>query len=231
MISISEWNRKVAISRWNKVIAKQHSSFDKSGNSSIFRAAICGFLAGDGCVRVGLGKQRGREYQYYQVDFFPEDIFMRDTYIKLVQFVYNKTPAIAFKDGVYAVRMNSRAIWEDLNKFALFGIHTWNTPNMLFSEAGAKIAWLRGFFSAEAYVGKKVIKLQTVNAKGMDSVSELLSELGINHTRHTYTDKNPNHSAVSIICINSKEARSKFFHEIGFWHSKKTAKLAESLGL
>ena len=231
MISISEWSRKIAINRWNKIISRQHSSFDNSINSSVFRAAICGFLAGDGCVKRNLRTQKGREYWYYRVDFLPDDTFMRDAYIKLVQFVYHKTPSIRFRDGVYIVRMTSRAIWEDLNKFALFGIHTWTIPNTLFSEAGTKVAWLRGFFSAEAYVGRRVIKLQTVNMKGMDSVSELLFDLGIHHTRHTYYSKNPNHSVVSIICISSKDARLKFFHEIGFWHSKKTAKLAESLGL
>ena len=76
-----------------------------------------------------------------------------------------------------------------------------------------------------------LIKLQTINEKGMNKISELLNELEIEHCSYQYTPKNLKHSKVYIIFINKKEARKNYFNRIGFVHNKKYKKLKETLNL
>lgn len=65
----------------------------------------------------------------------------------------------------------------------------------------------------------------------MLEVSKLLNSIGIPNNYYEYTPKNPKHSKVGIIIIQSKKARQLFYKKIGFWHSKKQETLRKSLGL
>jgi len=127
--------------------------------------------------------------------------------------------------------MTSRTIAEDLCSYAAFGVHKWTLPHCLFSTKGAKEEWLRGFFSAEAYVAPDVIKIQTTHIPGMKKVSSLLQELGIENHYYEHKPKNENHSKVGIIHIRGVEPRTRFYNNIGFYHSKKSLALKKSLDL
>ena len=223
----SEWNRKVAISRWKNLLAKQVSQIPNDKDSLLIKAGICGLLAGDGSVQY---RKAGTFYRY-QLDFFPDDDIMLKTYCEFMQKIYSSKPAITRKNNYYVVRLFLKFIAQDLLKECKFGIYTWDLPNTLLSIDGAKELWLRGFFSAEGYVNKKYIKTQSVNIKGMQKVSSLLTDLGIPNRTYEYTPKNPNHSKVLMLFILSKEARIQYCKKIGFWHSKKERLLKESLGL
>jgi hypothetical protein len=59
----------------------------------------------------------------------------------------------------------------------------------------------------------------------------LLDNIKIDHRNYEYTPKNINHSKVHIIRIHKKQSRLQFMNKIGFWHSKKTNALIESLNL
>jgi len=221
----SEWNRKVALSRWSKVQNEEKNNILSDWEGKKLKSAICGFLAGDGSVKL---RNMGT-YNKYEIDFFPDDKIMLKTYIQYIKKVYNKMPSIRRKGKIFAVRITSRTIVEDLIAHAQFGIKKWKIPFELLSDLEYKKYWLKAFFSAEGYVNNNTIKVQTVNKEGMTQLSNLLNELLINHNLYSYKPKIENYSEVYIIMINQKEARRKFCKDIGFWHSKKMQILKKSL--
>jgi len=226
-MNISKRNKKVAISRWNAIHTKEKEKIPKDTNSLLIKAAICGFLAGDGSVQ----KRKEKNYYHHQIDFFPDDKIMMHTYMAQIKLLYGKTPSIRKKNKFYSVRISSKTIYEDLINYANFGLKNWTLPHNLFKLKGTKQNWLRGFFSAEAYVNKSCIKIQTVNKKGMKEISNTLNKLGINHRNYEYNSKKKTESKVFIIHIRAKESRLKFYKTIGFWHEKKSKTLKEALGL
>ncbi len=222
-----ERNKKAAISRWNKVIEQEKAKIINTSRNLALKAAICGFLAGDGSVFA----RKERTYLRYDTAFYPDDRLMLDTYLDAVRQVYGKALHITTKEGVFYVKITSRTIVEDLLQYANFGIHKWTLPDKLFTIKGTKEAWLRAFFSAESYVGNSTVRVQTVNIRSMLEVSKLLTSIGIQNNYYEYTPKNPKHSKVGIVIIASKKARQLFYEKIGFWHSKKQEKLRKALGL
>ncbi len=224
-MELSDRNRKVAISRWKKVMAKEKANISSDKKTTNLKSAICGFLAGDGSVQA---RDMGN-YVKYQIDFFPDDKVMLEEYMKNMKKVYNKTPRIKNFGRMYTVRISSKTIGEDLLKEAKFGLKKWELPNTLLSNIKNKRAWLKAFFSAEGYINQKSIKVQTVNEKGMHQVSTLLEEFSIPHKVYSYLPKNKAHSKVHIIMIVKKEGRKQFYKKIGFWHSKKMEILKRSV--
>lgn len=224
-MDLSKRNRKVAISRWKKVIDKEKKEIFSDKKTIILKASLCGFLAGDGSVQA---RNLGSRIKY-QIDFFPDDKIMLDRYMVDIKEVYNKVPNIKTKGKMFTVRISSKTIGEDLLKEARFGLKTWEVPANLVSNIKAKKSWLKAFFSAEGYVNQKSIKIQTVNKEGMLQVSKLLTDFSINHKFYNYLPKNKLHSKVYIIMIFRKEERKRFYDKIGFWHSKKMEILKRSI--
>jgi len=185
MMDLSKRNKKVAIARWNKILNKERSNILTDPKTLVLKAILCGFLAGDGSIQ----KRKEKNFYHYQLDFFPDDIIMLNKYAEIVKQIYNKNPTIKRKNKFFTVRITSRVIIEDLTKYSNFGIQTWTLPKNLFIIKGSKEAWLRAFFSAEAYIGPSSIKIQTVNKKGMKSISSLLKELKIDHKYYEYFPK------------------------------------------
>ncbi len=221
--------REAALKRWNKVLLQETLRIPKNKNSLLQKAALCGFIAGDGSVLII--KSKNGNFSRYKLDFFADDKKMLDTYINFIQSIYGKTPTISRRDNVFVARINHRSVLLDLLKYSKFGIYTWSFPEDLFLIKGAKENWLRAFFSAEGYVNDKVIKTQSVNLLSIKRVSDLLNELGISHGYYTYTPKNVNHSTVGMIFIGKRDSRMKYYKKIGFWHNKKEEKLKQTLGL
>ncbi|MCX6742287.1 MAG: hypothetical protein NTX24_03895 [Candidatus Pacearchaeota archaeon] len=224
-MDLSKRNRKVAISRWKKVIDKEKREISSDKKTTILKASICGFLAGDGSVQA---RDMGN-YIKYQIDFFPDDEIMLERYMNDIKEVYDKTPSIKKRGKMFIVRISSKTIGEDILQETKFGLKTWKVPNKLFIYAEAKKSWLKAFFSAEGYVNQKSIKIQTVNKEGMLQVSRLLAHFSINHKFYSYLPKNKLHSKVYIIIIFRKEERKRFYDKIGFWHSKKMEILKRSI--
>lgn len=226
-MNIAERNKKVALSRWSKILTKEKEELSNTPQSIQLKSAICGFLAGDGniCKRFYKGRL------HCEVRFFPDNQEMIKTYCKFIKLLYKKTPWIKNHQEYSQVRITSKTIVEDLTDITKFGIHDWRLPIKLFEINGAKENWLRAFFSAEAYVGPNVIKVQTVNKEGMLEISNILNELGIQHNFYYYTPKITKQSQVAIITIGTKKARRIFYDKIGFWHSKKTEALKKTLRL
>jgi hypothetical protein len=226
-MNLSERNKKVAISRWSKLHKLETDTISNKTEHLILKSKICGFLAGDGSVQI----RKEKSFYHYQIDFFPDDEFMLQNYLMAIKKIYKKTPLVRRRDNVYVVRITSKVIVTDLKKITSFGLRNWTLPESLFNTKGTKEAWLRAFFSAEAYVDKKSIKIQTINCSGMDRVSKLLSELGIENKLYEYIPKQKNCSKVYIIMITKKDARRKYYNSIGFLHSKKTERLKKAVVL
>ena len=226
-MDISKRNKKVALARWNKIHAKQKENIPTDNQSKLLKSAICGFLAGDGSVQ----KRKENNFFHYQIDFFPDDELMMGAYLNQIKIIYNKVPKVKKERKHYSVRFTSKVVVEDLFSLAEFGQRTWTLPKDLFKIEGAKQNWLRAFFSSEAYVNNKSIKIQTINKESMGKISEILNELNIDNRYYEYNSKRKSESSVAIIFINKKESRLRFYNLIGFWHSKKTKVLEESLGL
>jgi|SRR3989344_2466370 len=228
-MNISERNKKVALSRWKKVFENQNRIISNSKGNLTIKAGLCGFLAGDGSVQV----RKEKTITHHQLDFFPDDKEMVDVYCSFIKKLYGKSPAVKIKGKMHIARISLKYIVLDLLKECNFGIHKWTLPERLFKLNKDKAIryWLRGFFSAEGYVNPKYVKTQSVNIVGLRKVSKLLNYLGIVHGFYLYKSDNPNHSQVGMIFINRIESRKIFLKKIGFWHSKKTRLLEESLNL
>ncbi len=226
-MDLSKRNRKVAISRWKKHLIYNQSRIYSGKDVEVMKAALCGFLAGDGSVQV----RKGKSFSHYQLDFFPDDIRMLKKYLSLMKRVYKTIPSITRRDNVFAARLFQKFIVLDLLKISKFGVYNWNIPNWIMKNDLNKKAWLRAFFSAEGYVNQKYIKTQSVNLIGISKVSHLLDSMDISHRVYYYKPKNTNHSKVALLFISPFKSRIKFYKEIGFWHLKKERKLRETLGL
>lgn len=221
----SERNKKVALARWKKVQEKEKSKIKNDKDSKIKKAGILGFLAGDGSLTI----RQMKKGKHYEVRLFADDKGMVDDYLELFFEVYNKKPQVTMKGNMYQVRLTSKIIVQDIQKYGDLSTSNWEIPQL--TNKKQKIAWIKGFYSAEAYVGKNVIKVQTVNKKGMKQLSEILKELLIDHKKYVYNSSNANEKEVHIICILRRKARRKYYEEIGFWHSKKTNALKKALDL
>jgi len=219
-MDISEHNRRVALNRWENERARERAHFATGSHVLVLKAALCGFLAGDGCVKKYLNGQR---LPSFCIKLFPDDEEMLRAYCVLLEVLYNKTPSVRQQKGYYDVCLFSRSVYEDIVSYATFGVHGWSVPRLNAVEE--RIAWLRAFFSAEGYVGAKSIRVQTTHEVGMNVVSDLLTTLEIDHRRYVYRPRNPCHSTVHIITILKKSARLRYESLIGFWHVKKTEKL------
>jgi hypothetical protein len=222
--------REAALLRWKKKLKEDLSKIRNNKKNLIKKAAVCGFLAGDGSVQIRKEKPTDKFYRY-QLDFFPDDKKMLNTYLRFVKEIYELSPTIRRRDNMFTARTSQRVIVHDLTNLCKFGLYKWSFPSKLFKIKGAKEAWLRAFFSAEAYVGKKVIKIQSVNIKSIKEVRNMLSKLKIKGNYYEYVSKNENNSKVGMIFVNEKESRLIYYKKIGFWHSKKEKVLRESLGL
>ncbi len=226
-MNLSEHNRKVALSRWNKLHKSESDKINNTPENIRHKALLCGFLAGDGSVQ----ERKEKSFIHYQLDFFADDSEMLDTYLNSMKTVYVRSPTVKKQNNFTSARTTSKVIVQDLKKIASFGIKTWTPPESIFNISGTKEAWLNGFFSAEGYVEPKAIKIQTVNKNGMKRVSELLDELKVENSQYKYVPKNKNHSEVHIIRITKKDSLLRFQEKIGFSHKKKREVLKKALGL
>ena len=205
-------NKKSIQSHWDVKIAKERSKILDTDEAKILKAMICGFLAGDGSVQV----RKEKSFYHYQLDFFPDDKLMMKKYIGAIKKVYGKIPSIRVRDNVFHVRKTSKTVVTDLIKLANFETSSWTIPHSLLISQKVKAAWLNAFFSAEAYVNQRSIKVQTINKNGMIEVSNLLNDFQIKHKTYEYQPKKENHSRVYIIFINPKSEREKYYKKIGF---------------
>lgn len=158
--------RKAALLRWRRELELSLSMVPKDKNSIIKKSALCGFLAGDGSVQIRKERKEDKFFRY-QLDLYADDEEMLETYNRFIKLLYNISPKVSFRENILVSRTSQRLPVIDLLSVSKFGIYTWNLPKTLFKVKGSKETWLKAFFSAEGYVGKKYIKIQSVNIKSL----------------------------------------------------------------
>lgn len=223
----SERNKKVANNRWKKKFDEEKNKIKYGLLAEKNKAILCGFISGDGSLQ----RRKVGKYVRYQLDFFPDDNIMLKKYVLAMNYIYDKNPSIFKKKNFDAVRITSKVLSQDLMKLSNFGLKKWEIPDWILKNKKYIVLWLKAFFSAEAYVGKNSIKIQTVNEKGMLQIKYCLLKLNIDCNYYSYEPKKHTYSSVRIIIIAKKLARERYFEKIGFFHGAKTNKLKESLGL
>jgi len=109
----SERNRKVATRRWQAVYEKEKRLIAaNSSKCASSKARIISYLVGDGSVSVHYEK---RGIIRYEIGFYPDDLGMLNSFLEAFWEVYGVTPKAYKMKKYYSVRINSRAIVEDLS--------------------------------------------------------------------------------------------------------------------
>ena len=218
-MDFSDRNRKVAISRWEKI----HSKITLNNFFSKEKAAISAYLCGDGsiCIR--------QEKHIYEIRFAIDDLILAKRIVNLFEREFNVSPIIkkiksktATGPGYFNVRISSKPVGKHLLQIGSYGGLDWNIPLKLDTES--KKEWIRCFFDCEAYVNllKKQIQVKSINQVGLNNLKELLEEQQIFPKFYgPYKQKGENHNPYYFLIIYGKDNIRKYCEKIGFYHSKK----------
>lgn len=193
-----------------------------------FIAQLCGFIAGDGSIKI---RKDGNGFNHYDISFYPDDLLMAQKYINTFEEVYEKKPSIVPLNNFYRVRVSSKVACDHLLKISTFDTYNWKVPDFVFSDLLYKSEFLRAIFDCESHVSKNNIQLQSVNQNGVNQLRELLAAFGIESKIYRYKRKNSKWGINYILVIGRKENIKKYAEFIGFNHSIKIKKLALLAGV
>lgn len=220
-MNVRERNINNVISRWRKQHDKELKWIKSHKNVDIFKARLCGYLAGDG--NISSRKERTSNKIHHEIRFFPDNISLIEPYLIAFRKAYNKTPKVTRKNNHYEIRINSKVVFKDLISFCSFGLKSWTVPN--FSDNKCKSEWLRAMFDSDSYMGHKYIRLKTVNENGLKVVRNMLDDFGIDTKFYSYKPKNDNWNTNYILDIRQIDSLKRFSYIIGFNHKLKKEKL------
>jgi hypothetical protein len=221
-MNIKERNMRNISSRWKKKHDIELTWINSHKNTNYLKARICGYLAGDGNISIRKEKTSGKIH--HEIKFFPDHVSLIAPYLRAFIESYNKIPKVTKKHNFYEVRINSKVIVNDLLALCSFGITKWTI--LKFDDAECKKEWLRAIFDSDAYVGSKSIRIKTVNKNGLESIKDLLYDLGIETSKiYIYIPKNKNWSANYILDVRKIESMKRFSRVIGFNHKLKEERL------
>lgn len=222
-------NREVALKRWKTVFDKELVQIKaRSAKYPDLKARIVGYLMGDGSVTVRKEKEGTI---HHSISFFPDDYSMLKSFMHAFKMIYGRTPKIKKFERYYSARVDSKPIVSDLLELGSFHSLEWRVPLVLLSSRRGKIEWLRALFDCEAYVGPRVITVQSVNERGLQQVQSLIGEFGIKSRMYSYVRKQIAWNKNFLLCIGRKEDRIRFLKNIGFSHSRKQRKLQSFAGV
>jgi intein/homing endonuclease len=179
---------------------------------------------GDGSLTT---KESSLKKYHHDIRFYPDHIILAELFSKDFEKLYLKKPYIKKEENYFIVHISSKPAWKDLFSIASFSSEKWELPEGYFKSLEEKIEWLRALYDCEGYVGKKVIQIQSVSKKGIESIKELLNQLGIRSSICIYKRKNPNHKINYILSITGRDRFLSFFKLVSFNHPNKKKKLLE----
>jgi len=217
-----ERNIKNILSRWKKQHESELHWIKSHKNTDFLKARLCGYLAGDG--NVSIRKEKSSNKIHHEIRFFPDHSSLIKPYLIAFKKVYNKTPNVVKKNNHYVIRINSKIVTHDLLSICSFGLKSWTIPK--FNNKKCKIEWLRAMFDSDSYVGKRYIRLKTVNKRGLGLVKKLLDEFSIETGKiYQYKPKNERWTINYILDIRKMKSLMRFSKIIGFNHKLKEEKL------
>ena len=185
------------------------------------------YLAADGSVTVNRKRNKGRGHS--DIRFYPDDAALVSAFIEAFLYLYRRKPTVRRAVNHYRVYVSSQVACAHLLQFGTFGSREWRLPFTALTSTERKREWLRAFFDCEGYVGKRCIRAESVNERGLDDVQCLLKEFRIPCRRYVYNRENASWGVNYILNIGTLEGRRTFLKEIGFAHSLKAGKLRSQL--
>ena len=221
-MSIRERNLQNILSRWKRQHENEFQWIISHRETDLFKARICGYLAGDGTVSIR--KERNTNTIHHEIRFFPDHESLIEPYISAFRKAYNKEPKVKKRNNFYEIRINSKIVARDLLSICSFGTQNWTIPN--FTNLKCKIEWLRALFDSDAYVGKDYIRIKMINKNGIESIKKLLNEFDIETSKiYSYKPPNKKWSINYILDIRKRGLIKRFSKNIGFNHVLKREKL------
>lgn len=192
--------------------------------SNKFLSRLCGFLIGDGSISV----YYGNNIPSYEIRFYPDNLCVAKLYIKTLRQIYGKIPKLKNLGKYFSARIKSKFICKHLTNITSFKSLSWKIPKKILSSREDKIEFIKAYFDCEAYVGKRMIQVQSVNSTGLNQIRKLLKEFEINSKIYKYVRKNRHWNPQYILCVLQKDSRKKYLNDIGFNHPNKLQKLKQT---
>jgi len=189
---------------------------------TIAKARIIAHLIGDGCAY--------KSNHDYNIKYEVKDLESLNSFEVDMIFVYGLKLTKGFKNSgitglpIPFIRLRSKLAYGDLLKYATFNSKDWKIKGQLLnSSKEIKREFLKAFFDDEGSVinehGKGIIKLYSINRRGLKQVRRLLLEFDIkSQLSYGYGAKR------NVYALLIKELDS-FYKEIGFNLKRKQNKL------
>lgn len=170
---------------------------------SVEKASLIGMISGDGCL-----------YKT-QILYVVKDLAQVKKFAHLMEMVYNVKPRLTRRQSnVYMSRIVRKHIAEDLRRYCgSFKAQDWRIPpQILTSSKEAKAAYVSALFDDDGTVGKREIRLISINQRALNQLQEFLQKtFGICSYVYPRCDGKGYH-----LSIYGKENMKKFASEMGF---------------
>jgi intein/homing endonuclease len=153
-------------------------------------AEVLGFLCAEGCYVNSISNywgfdKRRKTQRYYKnkrqiyIEFANIDLTILSHFRSLLESVYDYSPSIA-KDRI---RICRRDIIRALLFYTQIDHMYWRVPIAVRGgSSSVKCAFVRGFFEGDGSVSKGYIRFSSANNVGLQAVSSLLFDLGVDHS-------------------------------------------------
>ncbi len=186
------------------------------------KARLIAHLIGDGCAY----KCRTD----YNIKYDITDPELLQQFVDDLDNVYGLKPVVALKPSgktgkllPYA-RVRSKLAYEDLKSYCDYFSRTWTVPKEIIEASKSiKREFLKALYDDEGSVipeGRRLIlRLYSINFKGLKQVQKMISEFGIENTIKSGFGAKRNVFAIVIKDIE------KFYKEIGFYCVRKQEKI------
>jgi hypothetical protein len=195
------------------------------------KVEILGYLAAEGSDydridnHLGFDKRRGKSYKRNikrsRIEFSNLNKTIQKRFQYLCKKVYDFIPPVSSNGTMRLYRLE---IVRDIRKYSRFGSKKWSVPFQI-SRGKDKIKkklFCRAYFDGEGfvYVERKVIRVDSINKKGLLGVQKLLEDLGVSSKFFDYKNR---------FRITIKDIKN-YHTKIGFFHPMKKEKLKMLLG-
>jgi len=218
----SELQRQRVLVRWKRQAEQeQRKTITNKTQRQIILARLIAFVQGDGCIWL--------HRAFPEIGFYPDHISVARLFVDTFEQLYGRRIKICPLVNHFRVRVRHKVASAELVSLAKFRSLDWYLPRSILVNAATKREWLRAFFDCEAYVGSKVIVVNSVNEIGLREVKELLREFGIESKWYVYHRKQKNWNTNYILHIGKIADRQSFLKHVGFNHPAKQEKLKHSL--
>jgi len=177
------------------------------------KAGLIGMVTGDGCLYKSLISYANKELELVQ------------KFRCLMKEVYGITPSLekSFSSNAFLSRVTRKYVAEDLRKYCeSYKAENWRVPKQIFDASKiAQASYLQALFDDDGAMGKREIRLISINLEALKQVRALLEgSFGIECQIYQRSDKNCYH-----LSIYGRENLKKFADNIGFYLKEKLDKL------